>query len=223
MCYRERPVTGIFHFYNKTPVIWYCKKQSTPETATYGAVFVSERTCVEQIVDHRKSLRDLGVPSNDNICCIFGDNEWVNDQQLHCTIILNARLWRNGTTSCRIILYKVWLHADKLAWIIYVPNSTHRMYYVSIRVTRIPTNCSWSRSFIILEMLIPSLITMLWDSTRISMILWNTLSCIWSMRCGSTIMWVSTQWWCGKFMPTIHNVLHLWGEDFYFYVGAAPS
>jgi len=51
-----KAVTGVLHFYNKTPIDWYCKKQSTPETATYGAEFISGRTCIEQIIDHRNSL-----------------------------------------------------------------------------------------------------------------------------------------------------------------------
>jgi hypothetical protein len=33
-----RPVTGILHLINKTPIEWYSKKQATVETATYGSV-----------------------------------------------------------------------------------------------------------------------------------------------------------------------------------------
>ena len=36
-----KAVTGICTFYNKTPVDWYYKQQSTSETATYGAEFLS--------------------------------------------------------------------------------------------------------------------------------------------------------------------------------------
>ena len=42
-----KAVTGTVQFYNKTPVDWYCKKQSTSETATYGAEFLSSRTCCD--------------------------------------------------------------------------------------------------------------------------------------------------------------------------------
>ena len=69
-----KAVTGILHFYNKTPIDWYSKKQSTTETATYGAEFLSCRTCFEQIVDHRNYLRYLGVPI-ENISLVWGDNE----------------------------------------------------------------------------------------------------------------------------------------------------
>jgi hypothetical protein len=38
---------------------------ATVETATYGAEFVPARTCVEQLVDLRTTLRYLGVPLQD--------------------------------------------------------------------------------------------------------------------------------------------------------------
>ena len=31
-----KSLTGCLHFFNKTPVDWYSKKQATVETATYG-------------------------------------------------------------------------------------------------------------------------------------------------------------------------------------------
>jgi len=69
-----KAVTGVLHFYNKTPIDWHCKKYSTPEIAIYGAEFVSGRTCIQQIINHRNSLQYLGVPIN-NISYVFGDNE----------------------------------------------------------------------------------------------------------------------------------------------------
>jgi hypothetical protein len=46
-------VTGILHLINKTPLVWYSKKQATVETATYGSEFVAARIFVEQIIDLR--------------------------------------------------------------------------------------------------------------------------------------------------------------------------
>ena len=66
--------TGILHFLNKTPIGWYAKKQATAETATYCAEIVSSRTCIEQVVDLRNTLRYLGVPIN-TTTFMFGDNE----------------------------------------------------------------------------------------------------------------------------------------------------
>lgn len=71
-----KSVTGILHFLNGTPIEWYSKKISTVETATYGAEFASARTCVEQLVDLRLTLRYLGVPLREK-SYMFGDNESV--------------------------------------------------------------------------------------------------------------------------------------------------
>ena len=71
-----RSVTGILHLINKTPFEWYSKKQATVETATYGSEFVAARHATEQIIDHRISLRYLGVPIREHTY-MFGDNESV--------------------------------------------------------------------------------------------------------------------------------------------------
>ena len=39
----------------------YSKKMNTVETATDGAKFVSTRTCVEQLIDLRNTLKHMGV------------------------------------------------------------------------------------------------------------------------------------------------------------------
>ena len=71
-----RSVTGILHLVNKTPIDWYSKKQATVETATYGSEIVAARTCVEQVMDLRLTLRYLGVPIRDT-SYMFGDNKTV--------------------------------------------------------------------------------------------------------------------------------------------------
>ena len=73
-----RSVTGILHFLNQTPIDWYAKKQSTVETATYGSEFVAARTCIEQVMDLRTTLRYLGVPIRQK-SIIFGDNKSMID------------------------------------------------------------------------------------------------------------------------------------------------
>jgi hypothetical protein len=73
-----RSITGILHFMNKLPIDWYNKKQATIETATYGSEFISARTCIDQIVDLRLTLRYLGVPIRD-VSYMFGDNKTVVD------------------------------------------------------------------------------------------------------------------------------------------------
>ena len=71
-----KAVTATLHFVNQTPCDWFSKKQATVETATYGSEFVAARTCVEQIIDIRNTLRYMGIPVEDR-CYMFGDNESV--------------------------------------------------------------------------------------------------------------------------------------------------
>ena len=71
-----KAVTGILHFLNKTPIDWWTKLQATVETATFGSEYVSARTCVEQVMDLRLTLRYLGVPVH-GPSFMFGDNETV--------------------------------------------------------------------------------------------------------------------------------------------------
>jgi hypothetical protein len=82
-----RSVTGILHFVNKMPIDWYSKKQATVETATYGSEFVASRTCVEQIIDLRNTLRYLGVPIREK-SYMFGDNQSVvnSSTQVHAKL-----------------------------------------------------------------------------------------------------------------------------------------
>ena len=71
-----RSVTAILHFFNLTPGDWYSKRQATVENATYGSEFVAAKTATEQIVDHRQTLRCLGVPIKSKTY-MFGDNKSV--------------------------------------------------------------------------------------------------------------------------------------------------
>ncbi len=87
-----RSVTGILHLINKFPLDWYSKKQATVETATYGSEFVAARTCVEQIIDLRNTLRYLGVPVK-NKSYMFGDNESV----VNSSTTIHAKLHKRHT------------------------------------------------------------------------------------------------------------------------------
>ncbi len=73
-----RSVTGILRLFNKTPIDWYSKKQSTIETATYGSEFMAARTATEQIISNRTALRYLGIPIH-GPSFLFGDNRSVVD------------------------------------------------------------------------------------------------------------------------------------------------
>lgn len=85
-----RSVTGIIHMLNKTPIDWFCKKQSTVETSTYGSEFASARLAIEQIIDIRYSLRMLGIPLR-GPSILFGDNKSVIDSGMNPTYKLKKR------------------------------------------------------------------------------------------------------------------------------------
>jgi len=82
-----KSVTGILHLMNKTPVDWYCKLQNVAQTATFGSEAVAARTCTEQIIAFRLTLRYLGVPLF-GPAYMFGDNETV----VNSTSLPHARL-----------------------------------------------------------------------------------------------------------------------------------
>jgi hypothetical protein len=69
----RRSVTGIVMMVNKTPVRWYCKRQKTVETSTYGSELVAARIATELIIEVRYMLRMIGVPI-DGPTLMLGDN-----------------------------------------------------------------------------------------------------------------------------------------------------
>jgi hypothetical protein len=108
-----RSVTGILHLVNKTPIDWFSKKQATVETATYGSEFVAARTCVEQIIDLRNTLRYLGVPIR-NKSYMFGDNESVvnSSMQVHAKLhkrhnMLSFHRVREAIASGMIVFHHI--------------------------------------------------------------------------------------------------------------------
>ena len=68
-----RAVTGIITMLNKTPVDWYCKKQNSVESSTYGSEFMAARIATDKIGEMRYTFRMLGVPI-DGPAYMFGDN-----------------------------------------------------------------------------------------------------------------------------------------------------
>jgi hypothetical protein len=85
-----RSATGIIHLLNKTPIDWYCKKQNTVETATYGSEFVALKTAIEQVIAMRQELRYFGAlltgPS-----VLFCDNKAVVDTAMIPSFRLKKR------------------------------------------------------------------------------------------------------------------------------------
>ena len=73
-----KSVTGVLHFFNKTPIDWFTKKQNTVETATFGFENNAARKAVEQIKANKLTLMLLGVPLQ-GAPILLGDNKSVVD------------------------------------------------------------------------------------------------------------------------------------------------
>jgi hypothetical protein len=85
-----RSATGILHLMNLTPIDWFCKRQDTVETATYGSEFVAARIATEQVMDIRTTLRYMGVPIREKTF-MFGDNASVITSSTIPTSVLKKR------------------------------------------------------------------------------------------------------------------------------------
>ena len=72
----RRSQTGIIIMVNRSPILWYSKRQNTVETSTFGSEFVAMRIATELVEGLRLKLRMLGVqvdgPTN-----LFCDNHSV--------------------------------------------------------------------------------------------------------------------------------------------------
>ena len=70
----RRSVTGILVFANGTPMKWYCKKQNTVESSTYGSELVAGRLATEMAIEFRYMFRMLGSEI-DGPARLLGDNQ----------------------------------------------------------------------------------------------------------------------------------------------------
>ena len=69
----RKSVSGILMYANRTAVKWYCKRQNTVESSTYGSELVAGRIATEMAMEMRYKLRMLGVPI-DGAVTMYGDN-----------------------------------------------------------------------------------------------------------------------------------------------------
>ena len=69
----RRSVTGIIVFVNGTPIRWYCKKQNTVESSTYGSELVAGRLATEMAIEFRYIFRMLGCQIKGPVQ-LLGDN-----------------------------------------------------------------------------------------------------------------------------------------------------
>lgn len=58
----RRSRTGVLIFLNRSPIIWYSKKQSAVETSTFGSEFMALKTATDLVKGLRYKLRMMGIP-----------------------------------------------------------------------------------------------------------------------------------------------------------------
>ena len=68
-----KSITGIIVFVGRTPITYVSKRQSTVQTSTFGAEFVSLKRAVEEAITIRYYLRSMGVRVQ-KPTIIYGDN-----------------------------------------------------------------------------------------------------------------------------------------------------
>ena len=63
--------TGIIHFFNNAPILWYSKRQTTVEASTFRSEFNALRIALDQILAMRQKLRyvEVRVDQPTNVFC----------------------------------------------------------------------------------------------------------------------------------------------------------
>ena len=93
----SRSDTGCLHMINKILIDWFSKLQSTVETTTFGSKYIAARTCMEQIIYLRNTLRYLGVPSERGVIHVW--QQQVCGQYSFNTPMQSSQ---SGTICCSI-------------------------------------------------------------------------------------------------------------------------
>ena len=68
-----KSITGVIVFVGRTPIKYFSKRQSTVQTSTFGAEFISLKRAVEEAITIRYYLRSMGVKIS-KPTIVYGDN-----------------------------------------------------------------------------------------------------------------------------------------------------
>ena len=72
----RRSQTGILIFCNRSPILWFSKRQKSVESSTFGSEFTALKNAVDLVTTIRYKLRMFGVPV-DGPTDMFCDNKAV--------------------------------------------------------------------------------------------------------------------------------------------------
>lgn len=108
-----KSMEGIISFLNQTPVEWYCKLQSTVETASFGSEFGVAKNGADQAISLRASLMAMGVPL-EKYAWMLGDNQSVITQS---TIPSSTLSKRHNALAYHRVRWAVAAGIIKFVWI----------------------------------------------------------------------------------------------------------
>jgi hypothetical protein len=120
----RRSVTGVLLFANKTPVQWYCKRQNTIESSTYGSELVVGRIACELSMAMRYKLKMMGIPidgptlmKGDNMSVIIKGTIFFSNSKKKCNSIVYHKVRENVATDVAVIAHvsrkKTGRHTDQ--------------------------------------------------------------------------------------------------------------
>ncbi len=88
----RRSHTGFVIFMNRSPIVWYSKRQQTVETSTFSAEFIALKACLEAIEHLRCKLRCFGIPMPQaEPTSVLCDNESVVKNTTNVESTLNKK------------------------------------------------------------------------------------------------------------------------------------
>jgi len=96
----RRSQTGILIFINRSPIMYYSKRQNSVETSTFGSEFTAMKQSVEMLKSLRYKLRMFGIPIEGpaNVYC---DNEAVFKNVALPSSVLSKKMHSISYHFCR--------------------------------------------------------------------------------------------------------------------------
>ena len=114
----RRSHTGYIIFVNRSPILWYSKRQQTVETSSFSAEFIAMKACVEAIQHLRFKLRMFGIPMVDgDPTFVLSDNESVVNNSTKVESTLNKK------HSSVAYHYTRWATAARIISVAWVPGN----------------------------------------------------------------------------------------------------
>ena len=86
----RRSHTGFILFVNRSPIIWYSKRQNTVESSAFSSEFIAMKTCMEHIVALRYKMRMFGI-NIDGAADVLCDNQSVVNNSSKLGSVLNKK------------------------------------------------------------------------------------------------------------------------------------